>query len=161
MRTDESYMGEALAEAHKALEADEVPIGAIIVSQNGEVIARGYNCVETQKCQLAHAELQAVKEATRVLGDWRLEGCTLFVTLEPCAMCYYALRASRIRKIVFGADSPVFGFHLDKDNFISVYNLDALFVLGGVRKQESEGLLKQFFQLKRKKSEVKERAGED
>jgi len=105
--------------------------------------------------------LQAVKEATRVLGDWRLEGCTLFVTLEPCAMCYYALRASRIRKIVFGADSPVFGFHLDKDNFISVYNLDALFVLGGVRKQESEGLLKQFFQLKRKKSEVKERAGED
>ncbi len=161
MYLDEQYMDQALELARAAFDADEVPIGTLIVNADGKVIGSGFNCVESEGCQLAHAELKALREATHAHGNWRLEGCTVYVTLEPCSMCYHALRLSRVKKIVFGAESPLFGFHLDKDNFISVYNLDALLTVQGVRKQECQELLKRFFQKKRENGEVKKGSRED
>lgn len=161
MYSDEQYMDQALVLAQQAFAIDEVPIGALIVNSQGRIIGSGFNRVESERCQLAHAELRALREATDAQGDWRLEGCTVYVTLEPCSMCYHALRLSRVKKIVFGADSPLFGFHLDKDSFISVYNLDAILTVQGVRKQECQELLKRFFQQKRGNGEIKKGSRED
>ena len=84
---DEMYMREALKEAQKALEAGEVPIGAVIADENGNIIGRGFNRRNTAKNPLCHAEIDAINEAAAVIGDWRIEGCTLYVTIEPCPMC--------------------------------------------------------------------------
>lgn len=99
---DERFMELAIAEAGKAEAIGEVPIGAVIV-QNGEVIARSYNKRETLQEPTAHAELMAIEEASRKLGTWRLSGCTLYVTLEPCPMCAGAIVLSRIERLVYGA----------------------------------------------------------
>ena len=99
---DSHWMKEALAEARKALEADEVPIGAVIVSE-GRVLGRGHNRIETLKDATAHAEIIAIGAASEGMGDWRLEGSTLYVTVEPCMMCLGAIFLSRISRLVFGA----------------------------------------------------------
>ena len=104
----EHYMHEALLEAKKAEEVGEVPIGAVIV-RNGTIIARGHNLRETTKDPTAHAEMIAIKNASEYLGGWRLHGCTLYVTLEPCQMCSGAIIQSRIDHIVFGAKDPKAG----------------------------------------------------
>ena len=91
MTTDEKFMKEAIRQAKKAYALDEVPIGCVIV-QEGKIIARGYNRRNTDKNTLSHAELIAIKKASKKLGDWRLEGCTMYVTLEPCQMCADVLR---------------------------------------------------------------------
>jgi len=148
----EQYMEQALELAKKAYDKDEVPIGAIIVDQDGAVIGRGYNMVEQQQTQTCHAELNALQEAAQIKNNWRLEGCTLYVTLEPCSMCFFATKLSRLEAIYYGAQSPLFGFQLDKDCFLSVYNKDALIVKGGIKEEESKKILKQFFQKKRNKS---------
>ena len=109
MLTDqERYMKEAIRQAKKARALEEVPIGCVIVC-NGQIIARGYNRRNTDKNTLSHAELNAIKKASKKLGDWRLEGCTMYVTLEPCQMCAGALMQSRIDRVVIGSMNPKAG----------------------------------------------------
>ncbi len=108
MTTDEKYMHEAIKLAGKAARAVEVPIGCVIVYED-EIIARGYNRRNTDKSTLAHAEIMAIKKACRVIGDWRLEGCTMYVTLEPCPMCAGAILQARIPRVVVGTMNPKAG----------------------------------------------------
>lgn len=105
---DERFMKAAIAQAKKAERINEVPIGCVIV-YDGQIIARGYNRRNTDHNTLSHAELNAIRKASRVMGDWRLEGCTMYVTLEPCQMCSGALVQSRIDKVVIGAMNPKAG----------------------------------------------------
>jgi tRNA(adenine34) deaminase len=102
---DEYFMKEAIEEAKKAEELDEVPIGAVIVSQ-GKVIARAHNLRESEQNAVAHAELLAIDQACREVGSWRLENTTLYVTLEPCPMCSGAIILSRVKRVVYGASDP-------------------------------------------------------
>ena len=101
-------MREALAEADRAAALGEVPVGAIVVA-HGAVLARGHNLRERDRDPTAHAELLAIRDAARALGSWRLEGCTLYVTLEPCAMCAGALVNARVERVVWGCDDPKAG----------------------------------------------------
>lgn len=98
-------MQEALDLARKAAEEDEVPVGAIVV-HGDRIVGRGYNRRETDHNPVAHAEILAIQEAARALGSWRLEGCTIYVTLEPCPMCLAACMLSRVEKVVYGATDP-------------------------------------------------------
>ncbi|MGN0369064.1 MAG: tRNA adenosine(34) deaminase TadA [Butyrivibrio sp.] len=108
MTTDEKYMREAIKQAKKAAKIDEVPIGCVIVFED-KIIARGYNRRNTDKSTLAHAEIMAIKKAGKVIGDWRLEGCTMYVTLEPCPMCAGAIIQARIPRVVVGTMNPKAG----------------------------------------------------
>ena len=108
MTEQERYMKEAIRQAKKAAAIGEVPIGCVIVYE-GKIIARGYNRRKTDKNTLAHAELQAIKRASKRLGDWRLEGCSMYVTLEPCQMCAGALVQARITEVVIGCMNPKAG----------------------------------------------------
>ena len=101
MNTDETFMREALRQAKKAYALDETPIGCCIV-YGGKIIARGYNRRNTDRNPLAHAEITAIRKASKVIGDWRLEGCTLYVTLEPCPMCAGAIVQARVTNCVIG-----------------------------------------------------------
>jgi len=105
---DEKYMKEALKQAQKAYKLGEVPIGCVIVYE-GRIIGRGYNRRNTDKNTLCHAEITAIKKASKVMGDWRLEGCTMYVTLEPCQMCAGACVQARMDKVVIGCMSPKSG----------------------------------------------------
>lgn len=105
---DEKYMREALKEAKKAYKLGEVPIGCVIVYE-GKIIGRGYNRRNTDKSTLCHAEITAIKKASKYIGDWRLEGCTLYVTLEPCQMCAGAIVQARIDRVVMGSMNPKAG----------------------------------------------------
>lgn len=145
MEQDEQYMRLAITEAKQALAYNEVPIGAIIV-YNNEVIARGYNTRETSQTTLSHAELTAIAEANKSVGSWRLEECTLYVTLEPCPMCAGAIVQSRIKRVVYGARDPKAGcagtlMNLLVDDRFN-HQVD---VTPGVLEQECGGLLKDFF----------------
>ena len=102
MTQEEKYMKEAIKQAKKAYALDEVPIGCVIV-QNDKIIARGYNRRNTDKNTLAHAEITAIKKASKKTGDWRLEDCTMYVTLEPCQMCAGAIVQSRMKKVVIAS----------------------------------------------------------
>ena len=102
MKQEEKYMKEAIKQAKKAYALDEVPIGCVIV-QNDKIIARGYNRRNTDKNTLAHAEITAIKKASKKTGDWRLEDCTMYVTLEPCQMCAGAIVQSRMKKVVIAS----------------------------------------------------------
>ena len=108
MTEQEKYMKEAIRQAKKARVLEEVPIGCVIVS-DGKIIARGYNRRNTDKNTLSHAELNAIRKASKKLGDWRLEGCTMYVTLEPCQMCAGAIIQSRIPRVVVGCMNPKAG----------------------------------------------------
>ena len=101
MNQDEKYMREAIKQAKKAYEINEVPIGCVIVCED-KIISRGYNRRTTDKNPLAHAEMIAIKKASKKVGDWRLEDCTMYVTLEPCQMCSGAIVQSRMKKVVVG-----------------------------------------------------------
>ena len=105
---EEKFMRAAIREAKKAYALDEVPIGCVIVREK-KIIARGYNRRNTDKNTLAHAELSAIKKASKKCGDWRLEDCTMYVTLEPCQMCAGAIVQSRMKKVVIGANNPKAG----------------------------------------------------
>ena len=144
-------MKQALTQARRALARDEVPIGAIVVDPQGKVVARGYNQVEKRGCQTAHAEVLALQEACKKLGDWRLDGHWVYVTLEPCSMCFSLMKLCRIAGVVYGAESPLFGYHLDKDAGLRVYNRNAVQIVAGVCAEKSVSLLKRFFKSKRKK----------
>jgi tRNA(adenine34) deaminase len=107
--TDERWMRVALAEARAALEHDDVPVGAVVLAPDGTELSRGHNRREQAADPTAHAELEALRAAAATLGSWRLDGCTMVVTLEPCAMCAGALVQSRVARLVFGADDPKAG----------------------------------------------------
>lgn len=149
---DKKYMKRALTLARKALAADEVPIGALVVDEKGVVVGRGYNQVMQRCTQRAHAEVTALAQAGRKRGDWRLNGCVLYVTLQPCAMCMAFAYLSRVARVVYGAESPLFGFHLDNEDALRVYKKDVK-IVPGIMSDESVALLKQFFKKKRKKGE--------
>ena len=102
MTTDEKYMREAIKQARKAAKIDEVPIGCVIVYDD-KIIARGYNRRNTDKSTLAHAEIIAIRKAAKVIGDWRLEDCTMYITLEPCPMCAGAIVQARVDRVVIGS----------------------------------------------------------
>ncbi len=145
------FMQQALKEARKAYAKDEVPIGAVVVNAEGAIIASAHNYVEKKHTQLAHAEMCAIQKAGKKIGDWRLNDCWIFVTLEPCNMCIGLIMLSRIKGLVYGAVSPLFGFHLDNTNNIRVYKRVDLTIIDGVEKDNAEALLKLFFQQKRNK----------
>lgn len=147
-------MQAAIEEAHKASALDEVPIGAVIVYQN-EIIASGYNVRETSQSALSHAELIAIQEANQRLSSWRLEDCTLYVTLEPCQMCAGAIIQSRIKRVVFGAFDPKAGCAgtimnlLEDERFNHQVELTS-----GVLKEDCSGLLTTFFRNLRKRKKT-------
>lgn len=142
---DIEWMEEALGQAQKAFKLDETPIGAII-TLDGQVIAKGYNRRNTDKNPLAHAEMFAINEAARVIGDWRLEDCTLYVTLEPCPMCAGAIVQARIPKVVFGARSPKAGFAGSVMNILQLDTLNhQVDIVEGVLEEECSGILKEYF----------------
>ena len=141
---DAAFMREALAEAEKAYAIDEVPVGCVIVKDD-EVIARGYNRRETTNHVFNHAEMAAIDEACRRLGSWRLEGCTLYVTVEPCVMCAGTMVQARIDRLVYGTREPKSGAHRSVvDLFDHPYN-HRVDVEEGVLAEESSALLKRFF----------------
>jgi tRNA(adenine34) deaminase len=150
---DQLFMQEALEQAQCAAAIDEVPIGAVVVNPQGEIVGRGYNSVEKDFSQRAHAECLAIEQASKNLGDWRLNGHWLYVTLEPCSMCMGLIKLSRLDGVVYGAASPLFGFRLDNQQDLWVYKKNAFSILEGIKKEESVALLKNFFHKKRKKSE--------
>lgn len=147
---DEKFMSAAIKEAHKAKEINEVPIGAVIVYQN-KIIARGHNIRETSQLALSHAELTAIHIANKKLGSWRLEDCTLYVTLEPCQMCAGAIVQARMKRVVFGASDPKAGCAgtlmnlLEEPRFNHQVELTA-----GVLEKECGALLTEFFRELRK-----------
>ena len=145
----EKYMALAMQLAHEAAEKGEVPVGCVICDKNGNIIGRGRNRREENSDATAHAEIEAIREAGTVLGDWRLEGCTIFVTLEPCPMCTGAIINSRIPTVVFGARDAVTGSCGSViDLFCERYGHSPA-VFPGVLKDESASLLKSFFKDKR------------
>ena len=141
---DEKYMRMALAEARRAYEADEVPIGAVIVSRS-QVIARGHNLTETLTDVTAHAEMQAITSATNTLGGKYLVDCTLYVTVEPCLMCAGALGWSQISRVVYGAADDKRGYH----TFCSNPFHRKTVVQGGVLADECAAIMTDFFKKKR------------
>jgi len=148
-KKDIFFMKKALAQAQKAYASEEVPVGAIVVDSQGKVIGRGYNLVGKRNTQAAHAEVIAISKAGKKIGDWRLNGCWLYVTLEPCSMCMSLALLSRLDGVVYGATSPVFGYQLDKELHFQLYKYGALLVVSGVCAEESSALLKDFFRHKR------------
>jgi len=150
------YMEQALKQACKAAKLDEVPIGAVVVDQQGNIVARAYNHMHSKRCQTEHAEIRAIKKACKKLGDWRLDGYTIYVTVQPCMMCYGLIRLCRISRLVYGADSPLFGYRLDKDVDLGVYKKDTIEIVSGVLQNEVIEVLKLFFKKKRKKGECRE-----
>lgn len=152
MTTDERYMKEAMRQAKKAAALGEVPIGCVIVYE-GKIIARGYNRRMIDKSALAHAEIIAIKKACKKMGDWRLEGCTMYVTLEPCPMCAGAIVQARIPRVVMGCMNPKAGCAgsvlnmLKEDGFNHQAETES-----GVLGEECSGMMKDFFrQLRMKK----------
>lgn len=150
------FMEEALREAEKALEMGEVPIGAVMVRQ-GEIIARGHNLRNTKKNPLRHAEIDVINEAAAIVGDWRLEDCVLYVTIEPCPMCAGAIVQARIPKVVFGARNSKAGC---AGSVLDVLNEPKLNhqveVEEGVLAEEAGALMKRFFQRFRKNKKPEE-----
>ncbi|MEH7234530.1 tRNA adenosine(34) deaminase TadA [Bacillus sp. JJ1562] len=159
MNSDEYYMKLAIEEAKKAATIDEVPIGAVLVI-NDEVIASAHNLRETEQRSIAHAELLAIDEACRRTGFWRLENATLYVTLEPCAMCSGAIVLSRVNRVVYGASDPKGGCAGTLMNLLQEqrFNHQAE-VISGVCEEECGQLLSSFFkEIRKKKKEDKKNA---
>ena len=151
---DEKYMKEALKEANKAYKLGEVPIGCVIVYE-GKIIGRGYNRRNTDKTTLAHAEISAIKKASKTVGDWRLEGCTLYVTLEPCQMCSGAIIQARIDRVVMGSMNPKAGCAGSLLNILEneSFNHQAQ-VTRGVLKDECSEILVKFFKELRVRNKI-------
>ena len=141
---EERYMKEAIRQAHKAWKLGEVPIGCVIV-RDGKIIARGYNRRNTDKNTLAHAELQAIRKASRAAGDWRLEDCTIYVTLEPCPMCAGAIINARIPRVVYGATDKKAGCCGGLINLFDVPFNHQPGVTGGGFAEAAQQLLTGFF----------------
>jgi tRNA(adenine34) deaminase len=150
MDTEFAHMGLALAQARKAAAAGEVPVGAVLVSDNGEILAEAHNAPIAMQDPTAHAEILALRQAAAKVRNYRLPGATLYVTIEPCLMCVGALIHARIKRLVFGAADPKAGacvslYRLPKDRRLN----HRIEVLGGVREMECRELVQEFFQARR------------
>ena len=162
MNADEKYMRAAIGQARKAGAIGEVPIGCVIVYED-KIIARGYNRRTIDKNVLSHAEIIAIKKACKKMGDWRLEGCTMYVTLEPCPMCAGAIVQARIPKVVIGCMNPKAGCAgsvldlLHEDGFNHQVEME-----NGVLEEECSRLMKDFFKaLREKKADIKKQKQEE
>ena len=157
MTADERYMKKAIAQAKKAYALDEVPIGCVIVYED-KIIARGYNRRNTDKNTLAHAEISAIKKASKKLGDWRLEGCTLYVTLEPCQMCAGAIVQARIPTVVMGCMNPKAGCGGSILNILDMPEFNhQVHTIRGILEEECSQMLTTFF----KELRIKKKIGQD
>ena len=148
-KSDEEHMAQALREAALALESDEVPVGAVIV-RDGRIIGRAHNQRELLGDPTAHAEMIAITQAAEDVGNWRLEGCTMYVTLEPCAMCAGAIVLARLPRLVFGARDPKAGavgtlYDIPRDPRLN----HTVEVTSGILEQECSEILTEFFRRKR------------
>ena len=151
MDTDEKYMREAIRQAKKAYAIGEVPIGCVIVYQD-KIIGRGYNRRTVDKNTLSHAELTAIRKASRKMGDWRLEGCTLYVTLEPCQMCSGAIVQSRMDRVVIGCMNPKAGCAGSILNLLQMEEFNhQVDITTGVLGEECSQMMKAFFRELREK----------
>lgn len=151
MTQDEKYMRQAILQARKAYAMEETPIGCVIVYED-KIIARGYNKRNRKKNTLAHAELLAINKASHVMGDWRLEECTMYVTLEPCPMCAGAIVQARIPRVVIGSMNPKAGCAGSVINLLQTDGFNHQTELTtGVLKEECSMLMSQFFQELRQK----------
>lgn len=154
MTSDESFMKQAVKQAKKAYDKLETPIGCVIVHED-KIIARGYNKRNMKKNTLAHAEILAINKASKVLGDWRLEDCTMYVTLEPCPMCAGAIVQARIPRVVIGSMNPKAGCAGSVLNLLQQDGLNhQVEVTKGVLAEECSGLMTSFFRELRKKKKV-------
>ena len=145
MNPDEKYMKEAIRQAKKAYSLGEVPIGCVIV-YNDKIIGRGYNRRNTDKNTLAHAEITAINKASKKMGDWRLEDCTLYVTLEPCQMCAGAIVQARITRVVMGSMNPKAGCGGSILNILEMPKFNhQVEVTRGVMEEECSHMLTSFF----------------
>jgi len=146
LQTHQNWMDQAISLAQQAGEAGEIPVGAIIVDNQGSTIATGVNRKERDQDPTAHAEIVAIREASRILRDWHLTGCTLYVTLEPCPMCAGAILQARISTLVYGADDPKTGSIRTVANLpdspVSFHKLEAI---AGIRERECQELLQAWF----------------
>jgi tRNA(adenine34) deaminase len=155
LQSDHYFMGEALRQAVKAYEAEEVPIGAVIVRE-GRIIARAFNQVELLKDATAHAEMLAITQAEQVVDDWRLHECTLYITKEPCPMCAGAIVHVRFPRVVFGASDPKSGAAGSVLNLLEMPQLNHRSqVTRGVREEECRKLLQSFFAEQRARAKSK------
>jgi len=151
LQSDHFFMGEALRQAARAYEAEEVPVGAVIV-RGGRIIARSHNQVELLKDATAHAEMLALTQAEEVAGDWRLTGCTLYVTKEPCPMCAGAMVHVRLPRVVYGVSDPKGGAAGSALNLLQFPTLNhRCEITAGVREAECRDLLRAFFAEQRSK----------
>lgn len=148
MKQDTYFMEQAYKQALKAFDQDEVPIGAVLVDSKGVVLARGYNKVEQKNTQLAHAELGVIQKANKKVEDFRLQGSTLYVTVQPCMMCFGALYLSRVSRVVYGAESLKFGMSLDKAIESGIYK-NLSMKLEYVEYKKAREILQLFFKKKR------------
>ena len=166
MTEQEKYMKAAIREAKKAYALGEVPIGCVIV-YDGKIIGRGYNRRNTDKNTLAHAEITAINKASKKIGDWRLEGCTLYVTLEPCQMCSGAIVQARIDEVVMACMNPKAGCGGSILNILEMPEFNhQVKVTRGVLEEECSEMLKNFFKelrvrVKEEKRERRERAEDE
>ena len=151
MNKDEKYMKEAIKQAKKAYTLGEVPIGCVIVYED-KIIGRGYNRRTIDKNTIAHAEMMAIKKASKKMDDWRLEDCTMYVTLEPCQMCSGAIVQSRMKKVVVGCMNPKAGCAGSILNLLDVKEFNHQVELTtGVREEECSRMMKEFFRELREK----------
>ena len=145
MNQDEKYMKAAIVQAQKAFDLGEVPIGCVIVYKD-KILSRGYNRRVTDKNTLAHAELNAIKKASKKLGDWRLDDCTMYVTLEPCQMCAGALVQARIKRVVIGCMNPKAGSAGSIINLLEIEEFNhQVEITNQVLEEECSQMLKTFF----------------
>lgn len=155
MTADEKFMKAAITQARKAYAIDEVPIGCVIV-QNDKIIARGYNRRNIDKNTLAHAELSAIRKASKKTGDWRLEDCTMYVTLEPCQMCAGAIVQSRMKRVVIGSMNAKAGCAGSILNLLQMQQFNHQGeITRGVREEECSQMLSQFFRELRERKKRK------
>ena len=149
LTSDDYFMGEALRQARRAFDVDEVPIGAVIV-RDKKIITRAYNQVELLKDATAHAEVLAITQAAHALGDWRLEGTTLYVTKEPCPMCAGVIVLARVQRVVFGVPDPKSGGAGSVFDITGQGGLNhKVETVSGVKEDEARQLLQEFFRARR------------
>lgn len=156
LSTDDKFMKEALRQAKKAYRLEEAPIGCVIV-HDGKIIARGYNRRNIDRSTLSHAEILAIRKAAKVMGDWRLEGCTMYVTLEPCQMCAGAIVQARLDRVVMGSRNAKAGCAGSVINLLQMEQFNHQAELTeGVLKEECSALMSGFFRELREKKKKSE-----
>lgn len=142
---DEKFITLALSLAHKSLTQGEVPVGAVVVNSNGEVIGEGRNVVEQNNCQLFHAEVLAISQATKKMGTWRLQGCWIYTTLEPCKMCMGLILNSRLEGVFFGTPSPCFGEVSNGISWMTNGQNSRTKIICSLQGENCAGIMRQFF----------------